>query len=533
MTKGMLDISILNVDKALTTPEKISSFLDREVEIQEKVDGTKLTVVRNDNDFDPKDVMNNFIFSYKRTILYPEDYEGVDREEAKNASIGDAQYAFVLDHFSKVNSKLKDIPKNTEFFIEYIMDKPTLTRDYKVKHKMMLIGYAPTKFTERAGLLTTNPGEMENEKVADYAKLMDIDSPRVILEGKIFPLSELKKSIKDSEFKKLVEEKSDDLKSEDKEEYYKSLKQILLDLESRYGGKTEGVVIAFPEGDLLKILQSDQHSKEVRAAKKERYSMEPDQENAYFLEMKSLSEDILKKMDVKKPFRELLKEISKVAYSKKKEDMPSHSKKTLIQMQEDLFHVLKYLLVKKLPGNNVALFIGRMQPPTKLHLSIIREGLKDFDNVVVAVVKGKKPDAKKMKAGINDNPFSFETQKEIINEVFPDVKVIQVATGNALSAMNSADENINAVLCGTDRVESYRNQFKNNPEIAVVETSRDPDGVSGTKLRKALLDNDEAEFKKNADPKTYKFYDKLRKEIKGELKEKFMGYEDFTKYMLR
>lgn len=518
----MLDISILNVDKELTTPEKISEFLEREMQIQEKVDGTKLTIVRNDRDFDPKDVMNNFIFSYKRTILYPEDYEGVDREAAKNASIGDAQYAFVLDHFAKVNSKLKDIPKNTEFFIEYVMDKPTLTRDYTIKHKMMLIGYASTKWTEKAGLLTTQPGEMENEKVPEFAKLMEIDSPRVILDGKIFPLASLQQSIKDAEFKKLVDKNSKSLRTKDKETYYETLKQCLLDLESRYGGKSEGVVIAFPDGALLKILQQDQHSKDVRGSKKERYSMEPEKESSYFLEMKSLSEKILKQLDLKRPFRELLKELSKKAYSTTKDELPEHSKKNLIQMQEDLFHNLKYLLIKKLPGNNAALFIGRMQPPTKLHLSIIREGLKDFDNVVVAIVKGKKSEAK-------DNPFSFDTQKEIINTVFPNVKVMQVSTGNVISAMNASDENINAVLCGTDRLESYRNQLKTNPEIAVVETKRDPDGVSGTKLRKALMEGDKKEFERNADPATYKFYDKLRSEIKGSVKERFMGFESFSK----
>jgi nicotinamide mononucleotide adenylyltransferase len=521
MIKGMLDISILNVDKALTTPEKISDFLDKEMEIQEKVDGTKLTIVRNNNDFDPKDVMNNFIFAYKRTILYPEDYEGVDRVQAFKGSIGDAQYAFVLDHFDGINNKLKDIPKNTEFFIEYMMNKPTLTRDYKVKHRMMLIGYAPTKYTEKAGLLTTQPGEMENEKVPEYANMMSIDRPRVIVDGKIFPLKALKPSIDDSEFQKLIDANEKKLQTTDKQLYYETFKQLLLDLESRYGGKTEGVVIAFPEGDLLKILQSDQHDKEVRASRKEKYTMEPEKEASYFLEMKKISEDILKDIDVKKPFREIIKELSKLAYNKTKEELPEHSKKSLIQMQEDLFHNIKYLLVKKLPGNNAALFIGRMQPPTKLHFAIIREGLKNFDNVVVAIVKGKKSEAK-------DNPFSFETQKEIINTVFPDVKIIQVGTGNIISAMNASDENINAVLCGTDRLESYRNQLKTNPEIAVVETARDPDGVSGTKLRKALLDGNKTEFERNSDPKAYKFYDKLRKEIKGETSERFMNFEDFS-----
>ena len=518
----MLDISILNVDKALTTPEKIAQFLNSDVRIEEKVDGTKLTVVRNDKDFDPNDVMNNFIFAYKRTILYPEDHEGVNREEARNASIGDAQYAFVLDHFSHVNPNLESLPKNTEFFIEYMMDKPTLTRDYEVKHRMMLIGYARTKYTEKAGLLTTHPENFESEKVKDFADLMDIDSPRVLVDGKIFPLYALKNSIKDREFQRAVDLEGKHFENDDEEKYYETLKRVLLNVESRYGGKTEGVVIVYPEGDMLKILQSDQHSKEVRAAKKERYAMEPDSETTYFLEMKDIAERMLKKLDLNEPFRKLLKEISVMAYEQEVKDLPEHTKKKLIQMQEDLYHVLKYLLIKKLPGNNVAMFIGRLQPPTKLHMNIIRQGLRDFDNVVVAIVKGKKSDAK-------DNPFSFDTQKEIIHAVFPHVKVIQVATGNVLSAMAAADENINAILCGSDRVEGYRNQLKTNPEIAVVETARNPDGVSGTKLRQALLDGNEEEFEKNSDPKTFKFYNKLRNEIKGEVHERFMNFEDFAR----
>ena len=341
------------------------------------------------------------------------------------------------------------------------------------------------------------------------------------MDGKIFPYANLKKAAWDSEFKKLIGSREKQFNTKDKQKYYEVLKQTLLDLESRYGGKSEGVVIAFPDGALLKILQSDQHDKETRGAKKERYSMEPEKETDYFLEMKKLSESILKDVNLKENFRILLKELSKKAYSTTKEELPEHTKKSLIQMQEDLFHNLKYLLIKKLPGNNCALFIGRMQPPTKLHLSIIREGLKDFDNVVVAIVKGKKSEAK-------DNPFSFETQKEIINAVFPKVEVIQVSTGNIISAMNASDENINAVLCGTDRLETYRNQLKTNPEIAVVETKRDPDGVSGTKLRKALMDGNKKEFERNADPATYKFYDRLRKEIKGSVKERFMGFETFS-----
>ena len=117
---------------------------------------------------------------------------------------------------------------------------------------------------------------------------------------------------------------------------------------------------------------------------------------------------MLFRSDISHPFREVLKEMSKIAYNTNK--LPIHEKKNLLQRQEDFFHVIKYLLVKKLPGNNVALFMGRLQPPTKLHLQIIDQGLKDFDNVVVAIVKGKKSDMK-------DNPFSFDLQKKIIQKL--------------------------------------------------------------------------------------------------------------------
>jgi len=523
---GMLDISIPNADKVLTTSSKILDFLNDEIEIQEKVDGIKLTIVKVKHQT-PKgkkiyygDISKDFIVAYKRSVLYKEDNAGVDRTETAKHSIGDAQFAFVFDHLSKNIEAMKKLPDDTEFFIEYTMNKPTITRDYDDKHRMILIGYSKTKWVETQGLLTTYPDNFEVDNVKEYAKLMGIDSPRTILSGKIKPFDVLLSSSVDESLIAILKDRKSQFTS-DPEEYLSALKKALLDVPSMYGGKMEGVVIVKNDG-MLKFLQDDQHDKKTRADKKLRYQMESDDENAYFLKLKSLAQrEIIPALNLHEKLSGLIEKISRTAYSYKK--FPEHAKKNLLQKQEDFFHVCKYLVLKKLPGNNSALFIGRLQPPTKTHIKIIRDALNDFDSVTVALVRGKN-------ATEHDNPFSLDVQTKILKSAFPKgIDVIQVSTGNVLSAMNQCRTNINAVLCGSDRVESYRNQLKNNPEIAVVETMRN-DGVSGTIVRDSLRRNDRNKFETLMDPSSFSFFELL----KGDLNEdRFHTFESFSKTILQ
>jgi len=504
----MLDISIDNIEKIINTSDKEIQFLQQSLVIEEKLDGTKLNVIRNNNDFDFDDFINNFIISYKKTILYPEEHDYLEHSKIKRESIGNAQYKLVMDHFKKINPHLNKLPKNTEFFIEFLMNKPTLTRDYKDKHHMVLLGYSDTTYTEKNGIVESEPLSFEIDRNQEFADLLDIDTPNIILSGKIFPYYRLEQSILDKKFYDIVRQHTF---TNDKHQFITEFKKCLLELESKYGGKSEGVVIRYND-TILKVVQSDQYDKETRFKKKLIHQMDPDDENKYFLELKQIGKELIK--DNKLDYRKKLKELANTIYNGKV-TLPLHTKKTILQVSEDLFHVCKYLLIKSLPGNNVALFIGRLQPPTKLHFEIIRQGLNDFDDVVVAIVKGTKSERIL-------NPFDFELQSEMLHEEFPDLKIIQSNTGNIISIMNKM--NINVVLCGSDRVESYRNQLKNNPEIAVIETKRDED-VSGTNLRNALKTKNKSEFKRNTDPSSYKFFDILVKEIN----EKVKSFDKFLK----
>ena len=66
---AMLDVSIPNIDKVLKDESQIIFFLDKQIKVYEKFDGTKLTLLRNEQPF-LNDYRNNWIVSYKGNVLY-------------------------------------------------------------------------------------------------------------------------------------------------------------------------------------------------------------------------------------------------------------------------------------------------------------------------------------------------------------------------------------------------------------------------------------------------------------------------------
>lgn len=486
MIRGMLDLSIPNAIKEINTEEKAKKFLLKEYDISEKVDGIKINVFRKSGKFDRDNIFSNFVFSYKKTVLYYEDFPrfGNFRALAKNESIGDAQFVFIFDLFETAHRQhrlLEMLPQNTEFFFEYVVKKPTLTREYENLHHLILLGYAKSSVTERFGYVTSYPEQMKTESVQEYAAIIGCDTPRTL-------------------FKKYKHEMTDSTSLEN----LNMFRKYLLQINSVYGGKIEGVVLN--DGEYLyKFVQDDQYDKEYRCSLKMKYEMEKEKENEYFLQVKKESEDILSmfRLDMT---TDILSILSNYIYNSSLK-FPFHEKKTEFQKREDFYHVIKYLYIRKMKENDNALFIGRLQPPTLMHMQIIGDALKCSANVCVAIVKGKKSDPLA-------NPFTFELQRRIINEAFPDVEVIEVSTGNIITAINSSTLVITKVLCGSDRLETYRTQLLNNPELEIIEMKRDNE-VSGTKVREAIKRGDRKTLEENMHSTSHKFFKDLQKGLRN------------------
>ena len=479
----MLDVSIKNIDKS---KNKLMTLLDEPVKITEKTDGVKVTVVRNKESISP-DWKNNWIVAYKGNVIHPEDFVGMDSDTEKQSSstsIGVSQFKKIFNVLEKAqqNPNISKISENTELFFEFLMRKPTLTRKYSRYHELILIATSPITYKESFGRLTTEPQSFDTTKREDFAEILGVQTPRVLFKGKL----------------------SDLVNSTNPDEVITELKAKFLPMESVFGGLMEGVVLEFSNGELLKILQSDQHDKKVRSDVKSLHA--PNDSEKYYRSIKELAEMALDNINHTGNIKTDLASLSKWVFTNNNSialfsDLDRN--KTAINAKDDVFLTAKMLLLRRLPGNNNALFLGRFSPLTIAHYNIINQSIKQYDNVCVNIVKAKSDDR---------NPFPVEVQKDMLDKCFGSkIEITTSETGNLIRVLQKPSKVINVVLAGTDRFADYQNQLNlSAPDVKIVEIPR-IDDVSGTVVRAALKANDYNSFKKNTPVQIWEMFDELRK----------------------
>ena len=177
-----------------------------------------------------------------------------------------SQYRLVHEHLKKNHKNYRQIPKNTEFFVEFLMRKATLTRDYENKHSMILIGYSHNaKIDQQTEFrFYTKETNLEQKQNEHYAELLGIDGSEVVFEGKIDSYKNFHANATSTILKSSITKEKSLIERHFKKlewgELYELVKKIFLGVSSKYGGKTEGVVIKDNRAKkVYKFLQSDQH----------------------------------------------------------------------------------------------------------------------------------------------------------------------------------------------------------------------------------------------------------------------------------
>lgn len=493
-----LNISIKNVDKVVKDEKTASELINQEVTIYGKYDGTKLSLLRTDAVWDETQWWKMFIVSYKGNVIYGTEYADIADGTDLNKTVGVSQYKSVIDHVSENFKDWKSIPKNTEFFVEFLMNKPTLTRKYTKLRQLILIGYSPvSSFSITNGRIHIKTNGLIMEDREKYAKIMGLNLPELIFEGK---LSEMPKGL-NSRAKDYYKDFENSFKGLPADEYWSLAKNFFAQLPSLYGSaKEEGVVIqlskAMGNTNILKIVQDDQYDKELRFKIKQQYKMEVADEDEYWRKVRSSSSEIIGKLNLKQKFAKILKELSKEVY---KDYTPNftHKKKTELNIRDDIQLTAKSMIMRMLPGNNGALVVMKSRVFTNGHKKMFEQALNGRDFLVVALVSNK------------ETKKTLGLRKKMIQAVYPKVKIITTTSGNLFTIINKTSQNINVVLAGSDRVEGYREQLKRNLDVKVEEVSRGEEGESATKVIRNL--SDEKYFKKNVPREIYKFYDELVK----------------------
>ena len=164
--------------------------------------------------------------------------------------------------------------------------------------------------------------------------------------------------------------------------------------------------------------------------------------------------------------------------------------------------------------NGRAVFtFGRMNPPTLGHEKLISKVVEIgmYDHRESFVILSRKTEPKK-------NPIPYYDKLAALNEALPKVNFIDsdqiVSIFDAIQYLTSKGYTDLVLVCGSDRVASYTTLFEpynNHPDpekrlgyesLEVVSAGeRDPDsddisGISGTKAREYVLNNNFISFKK-------------------------------------
>lgn len=484
--KGMADISILAADKVLNTKEKIESFLTKHCTIEAKTDGAKLTVIKQADDGN----INDWLFAYKGSILYTDEYGYQPDSAIKTKQVGSSQFKLVMKHFAKVGKN--SIPVGTELQIEYLMSKSTSDSSNTKKYGMVLIQYAKSTWTAKFGKLVTKPSAISTTKRDQYAKELRLNVPTVMFDGVLGSPITFKQGIKSPALKKAF--KSDTMAWNDPEILYNEIKNLFLSVPSVFGGTEAGVVIK-TDTAVLKWQPGYQLDQEARAAIKQRYREDdPQAESLYRQNVATAARFIADSIE---PGTEaqMLAQLAKRLKTFKLEF--SHSKKPTEAIKDDIQLDAKTLLLKKMKGNNGCLILGKFRILTKGHETLIKKALQDYDNVCVCVVTTK------------DTAGTQYLRVKMLKDTFGDkITIIEHPNGNIVRMLDKVPFNVNVVYAGSDQVESYQQQIKSSIGITVREMYRTNDDISASKVIANI--NDKAFFNKNVPNAIKPMYDELK-----------------------
>lgn len=487
-TGDMLDISIQSASSYLTSQKRIQEFLESSVEVQHKVDGVKLTVLKVNN----TGKLDDWVIAYKGNVLYKEfDYQPNSR--IKSEAIGASQFKIVLEHFSNLGKT--NIPVGTELFIEFLMKKPTLSAEYTRYHKMILIGSSESTWSISFGKLKTTNSGLNISTREEYAKELKMVIPLILFKGILASEREFEKGIVYPELGKLFMERKSSMNWNNPELLIDDIRELFLSVESKYGGKEEGVVL-IQQDKILKFQQEYQNDKEARKLIKLKFcNSNKEDETKYWENIKAAALILTTKVGTgaESDLPELLSSLS--TELKHLQVDFTHEKKSSYNIKDDIQLTAKTQIIKNLQGNNNCLIVGKFRVLTTGHYIMISRAQKLFDKVVICLVTN------------SDTQSTLDIRVEMLQETFPEIEIIHHSSGNLLSILGKSPVNINAVYAGTDRISDYVRQLQRSA-VGVREMPRSDDDISATKVIENIQDN--KYFQDNTPVQIHTLYNKLK-----------------------
>lgn len=529
-----MDISIKNLKKHVFEPKteslrlkRASEIVNQSMVVTEKVDGTKLTLVRT-NETDPNDYTKNWIVAYKGTVLYPKEFAYIgdkEKEGITQASVGIGQYVIVFDHLKKINGKIQSIPTSTEFSVEFAQNKDTLTRTYVNKGGMFLRSYGRVAYRVVSGSLFTKPEKevTEYSEVEKMAKLLEISPFPIFHSGDLSRVSLMKNP--------LLAPKLGNVNWKSPLDVLEKFSDAILSVESSLGGKTEGVVMKLENGEFYKVVQPDQYDAEVRGEKKALYKLEPEAATAYFQQIRALIQKVFAEIGTgDKPEEDIISDVNfYIAKNEQKlkkffEELSkiAGGKKNKVQMMDDVHDTVRLLVGKEKTLGKDTKTIGLIpiagKPLHIGHWKLIEKAADENDNVIVYTSLSDR--AKKGEFPIYGEDF-ITIWSDIFIPALPNnvkVKFVDSPVRSVMHELGWLEQSLTQDAANVPSIKLYSDKddvdvnFKdedlnkfptllgsNKIEKVGVERTSTVD-ISGTKMREFLMNDDKKSFMKYLPP---------------------------------
>ena len=524
-----MDISIKNLKSYVFEPKTPALKLSRAKDVTshdlvatEKVDGTKLTLVRTN--LKDKDFEKNWVVAYKGAVLHASEFSHLtdkDKQDISTKSVGIGQYSLIFDHLKNLNHNISSIPTNHEFSIEFAQNKDTLTRTYIQKGGMYLRSFAKVEYRVlNDHLFTTVVGSeiTDQTKLETMAKTLSVSAFPVFYHGKIN-----NHDLKANSPVVWQHMEASGVNWSDPLSVIEKFSETMLAIPSTLGGQTEGVVFKLDDGRFFKVVQNDQYDKDFRDQKKGEFRMDPEKTSAYFQQIRKILNGIIAKVSVAGNPAKTMAAVNQVVARLPDTSLPKHDKKTPLQIRDDIHETLRLLISKgHLLGGSDTKSIGLIPIAGKpLHLGhwkLIEKAAKE-NNVVVVYTSDKDrvksgefpiygkdfvkfwtdifiPNLQKnVKVKIVDSPFRAVIHELGWYEQTSTQDLAEPPTINIYSDQKDAEENF-----PSSELVKF-STLTQKGKIHVVGVDRNSTvNISGTKMREFLLQGDKDSFIRNLPP---------------------------------
>lgn len=393
--KNTSNIKIRRAESVLINEDSRNTILNSKIIVQQKPKGLKVNIIKENNTGRAEE---DWKVKFNNKFIYPNEFDYVTASQVRKYSKSTSQLKLIWEHLKKIGRT--DIPVGTDLFVEFISNSENTT--YTTLHSIVLI----------KGVIknTLNEGSLISENnLKKYADLMCFDIPEILFEGYLNSNTAFVSGIKSEELKKLY--RKSNIRRTGSKQTIKDSVDLFLAVESKYGGRENGIVVKY-NNSIMKYINSIVESNKISNTDPKII------EEAVGL-MKKIKTDNIEEAVTK--LSEILKE--------SKHDF---------QHTETLQYNTKNLIVKKF--NSGVLFVGKFKDLCESKLKVLREASAKYKTMTIGIVSQR--DTKGTKKERNEKIQEMFPNAEIVNTSTTDLDYIIKKCSNEITTVNEIEEDI-------------------------------------------------------------------------------------------